>query len=183
MAGGGDGNARNNTIPTAGRGHPAGICMADPGCDPVLRRYLANLDEASCATPGCIRNGRNVAMNRHGNTEISQTAEISRDSAEALSGFRRPLIHYLVSNLESRDKWVRYLSAELLGSVRDPAAAGHLIPLLADSDGDIRAIAATALDALGHSHPQGVARIQKEGCDTCLLRMIAEEALAARARS
>lgn len=99
-------------------------------------------------------------------------------SAAALEKFRKPLLHYLDSGLGDKDKWVRILAAELLGTLNDPAAGEYLTPLLADADGDVRAGAAAALDAIGHP-TMGFSRLQTNGCDSCLIRLIAEEALSA----
>lgn len=129
--------------------------------------------------PVCSRGNRQgITMKTTGNADILQSARVNDDSAAALEKFRKPLIHYLTSGLAGQDKWVRYLAAEVLGTIRDPAAIGNLTPLLADPDGDVRAVAARALDAIGHSRP-AYALLQNSSCDSCLIRIIAQEALSA----
>ncbi len=118
-------------------------------------------------------------MDTFQNRDARQTAKNDDGSAEMLERFRKPLIHYLLSGLAEDDKWVRYLAMEMLGAIRDPMTISYLIPLLADGDGDIRAGAARAIDAIGSSR-MTFARIQKSGCDSCLIRIIAQEALSAR---
>lgn len=113
-----------------------------------------------------------TSQDRDGHLALSS----ENGSAEALEKFRKPLVHYLVSGLSEHDKWVRYLATEMLGTIRDPAAIRYLIPLLADADGDVRECAARALDAVGRSHG-AFSRLQKSGCDSCLIRIIAQEAL------
>lgn len=118
-------------------------------------------------------------MKTRGNADNLPSAGVHQSSVAALERFRKPLIHYLTSGLAEQDKWVRYLAAEVLGTIRDPATIGDLTPLLADPDGDVRAGAARALDAIGHSRP-AYAPLQNSGCDSCLIRIIAQEALSSR---
>jgi HEAT repeat protein len=118
-------------------------------------------------------------MKKFQNRDIQKTRQDNDITAEALLRFRTPLVHYLISGLSEEDKWVRCFAAEMLGNVRDPVAAGSLIPLLTDPDEDLRAGAAGALDAIGHSR-MVFTQVQKSGCDTCLIRMIAQEALATK---
>jgi HEAT repeat protein len=106
------------------------------------------------------------------------SCRITGGSANALYRFRQPLVSYLLSGLEDDDTWVRALAAEMLGTLRDPQAISLLTRLLADPDVDVRTASAGALDAIGHSHLAFV-NLQKSGCDTCLLRIIAQEALSA----
>ena len=118
-------------------------------------------------------------MDKFQNRDARQTVKNEDGSAEMLEKFRKPLIHYLLSGLAENDKWVRYLAMEMLGAIRDPMTVGYLTPLLADGDGDIRAGAARAIDAIGSSR-MAFTRLQKNGCDSCLIRIIAQEALSAR---
>lgn len=97
-------------------------------------------------------------------------------SATAVNRFRKPLIDYLISGLEENDKWVRILAADMLGSVGDPRALEYLKPLLVDRDRDLRIISAEAMDMI-HSQRSIVFRSQPDRCSSCMIRLIAEEAL------
>jgi HEAT repeat protein len=95
----------------------------------------------------------------------------------AVNRFRKPLVDYLISGLEENDKWIRILAADMLGSAGDPRAVQYLKPLLVDRDQDLRTISAQALDML-HSQQAAVSRSQPDRCAGCMIRFIAEEALA-----
>ena len=97
-------------------------------------------------------------------------------SVTAVNRFRKPLVDYLISGLEENDKWVRILAADLLGSAGDPRATEYLKPLLADRDRDLRIISAQAMDMI-HSQQAAVFRSQPDHCASCMIRLIAEEAL------
>jgi HEAT repeat protein len=116
-------------------------------------------------------------MERPGRELNNNTATCSLKSADALEKFRQPLASYLISALDDQDKWVRYLAAEMLGNIQDPGSAGHLTRLLADQDEDVRSVATKALDSVRHTK-KVFASMQASSCETCLIRMIAAEALA-----
>jgi HEAT repeat protein len=97
-------------------------------------------------------------------------------SASAVTRFRKPLVEYLISGLEENDKWVRILAADILGSAGDPRAIEPLKPLLVDRDRDIRTISAQAMDMIC-SQQAAVSRSQPDRCASCMIRIIAEEAL------
>ena len=97
-------------------------------------------------------------------------------SATAMARFRKPLVDYLISGLEENDKWVRILAADLLGSAGDPRAVEYLKPLLVDRDRDLRIISAQAMDTI-HVQQAAVFRSQPDHCASCMIRLIAEEAL------
>jgi HEAT repeat protein len=97
-------------------------------------------------------------------------------SATAVTRFRKPLVDYLISGLEENDKWVRILAADMLGSAGDPRAVEYLKPLLVDRDQDLRLISAQAMDMI-HSQEAIVPRSQPDRCASCMIRLIAEEAL------
>src|SRR5512137_159164 len=105
--------------------------------------------------------------------QISSTAAVTR--------FRKPLVDYLISGLEENDKWVRILAVDMLGSAGDPRAIEYLKPLLVDRDRDLRTISAQAVDMI-HSQQAAVSRSQPDYCASCMIRLIAEEALT-RAKS
>jgi hypothetical protein len=97
-------------------------------------------------------------------------------SATAMTRFRKPLVDYLISGLEENDKWVRILAADMLGSTGDPRAVEYLKPLLVDHDQDLRIISAQAMDMI-YSQQAIVSRSQPDRCSSCMIRLIAEEAL------
>lgn len=97
-------------------------------------------------------------------------------SASAVIRFRRPLVDYLISGLEEDDKWVRILAIDMLGSAGDPRAIEHLKPLLVDRDQDLRTVSAQAMEMI-HSQQTAISRMQPDRCASCMIRLIAEEAL------
>ena len=99
----------------------------------------------------------------------------------AVIRFRKPLVDYLISGLEENDKGVRILAAGMLGNAGDPRAIEYLKPLLVDRDQDLRFISEQALEMI-HSQQSVVFRSQPDHCSSCMIRLIAEEALA-QARS
>ena len=101
--------------------------------------------------------------------------------ASAVFRFRKPLVDYLISGLEENDKGVRILAAGMLGNAGDPRAIEYLKPLLVDRDQDLRFISAHALEMI-HSQQSVVFHAQPDHCSGCMIRLIAEEALA-RTRS
>jgi HEAT repeat protein len=96
--------------------------------------------------------------------------------SSAVTRFRKPLVDYLISGLEENDKWVRILAADMLGSAGDPRAVAYLKPLLVDRDRDLRIISAQAMDLI-HSQQVVVSRSHPDRCASCMIRLIAEEAL------
>ena len=97
-------------------------------------------------------------------------------SVSAVTRFRKPLVDYLISGLEENDKWVRILAIDLLGSAGDPRAVEYLKPLLVDRDRDLRTISAHAMDMI-HSQQAIISRSEPDRCSSCMIRLIAEEAL------
>jgi hypothetical protein len=97
-------------------------------------------------------------------------------SASAVTRFRKPLVDYLISGLEENDKWVRILAIDMLGRAGDPRAVEYIKPLLVDRDRDLRTISALAMDMI-HSKQAFVSRSQPDRCASCMIRIIAEEAL------
>ena len=98
------------------------------------------------------------------------------ESAENLEKFRKPLLEYLTSNLEHKDKWVRYLAVDMLGALGDDGATRDLLPFIVCEDQDLRAMALRSIEKMGkfrmESSENGMA-----ACSNCLIRSIAEEAL------
>ena len=97
-------------------------------------------------------------------------------SATAMTRFRKPLVDYLISGLEENDKWVRILAVGMLGNAGDPLAVEYIKPLLVDRDRDLRIISAQAIEMI-YSQQAAVSRLQPDHCATCMIRLIAEEAL------
>ena len=116
-------------------------------------------------------------MNSDTGKRTGGEAGILVPSAMAVTRFRKPLIDYLISGLEENDKWVRIFAADMLGSAGDPRAVDYLKPLLVDRDRDLRIISAHAMDMI-HSQQAIASRSQPDHCANCMIRLIAEEALA-----
>jgi HEAT repeat protein len=103
-------------------------------------------------------------------------------SLDALEKFTAPIIEHLINALNSEDKWVRYLAADALGNMGDPRSIEHLLLLRSDKDPDLRFVSAQSFCKIGYTR-EVLANAQKRGCDSCLIRCIAEEALAQRNRT
>ena len=97
-------------------------------------------------------------------------------SASAVTRFRKPLVDYLISGLEEKDTWVRIFAADMLGNAGDPRAVEYLKPLLVDRDRDLRTISAHAMDMI-FSQQAAVSQKEPDRCASCMIRLIAEEAL------
>lgn len=100
-------------------------------------------------------------------------------SASAVTRFRKPLVDYLISGLEEKDTWVRIFAAAMLGNAGDPRAVEYLKPMLVDRDQDLRTISAHAMDMI-FSQQASVCRKEPDRCASCMIRLIAEEALTLR---
>jgi HEAT repeat protein len=117
-----------------------------------------------------------ISMNNRVKDKSAMEVTALSESVVALKKFQKPLVAYLISSLEVNDKWVRIMAAEMLGTIGDSGVAGHLKPLLADQDKDLRIIAAKSLSMI-HS-PKGVLTLtQADSCENCMIRLVAEEAL------
>jgi hypothetical protein len=121
--------------------------------------------------------GRRIGhMNSDTGKMTAEDTVVLVSSALAVTRFRKPLVDYLLSGLEENDKWIRILAADLLGSAGDPRAIEYLKPLLVDRDRDLRIISAQAMDMI-HLQQAGISRSQPDHCASCMIRLIAEEAL------
>jgi len=96
-------------------------------------------------------------------------------SVKAIKEFRQPLVEYLASGLESNDKWVRVMAAEMLGATGDPRSVRYLEPLLTAWDNDLRLVAARSV-AMIHSPPSAFVQ-PAVSCQHCMIRLVADEAL------
>jgi HEAT repeat protein len=115
-------------------------------------------------------------MNNNSGKMTGRDEGILVPSATAMTRFRKPLVDYLISGLEENDKWVRILAIDMLGTAGDPRAVEYLKPLLVDRDQDLRIISAHAMEMI-YSQQAAVSRSQPDHCATCMIRLIAEEAL------
>lgn len=104
-------------------------------------------------------------------------------SSVALERFRTPLVAYLAGGLECDDTRVRVVAAGMLGALGDPGAGVYLRPLAVDADADVRAAALAALAQLGTYSGKQPACPEALPCQNCMIRLIAEEALASRERT
>ena len=102
-------------------------------------------------------------------------------SLDALEKFTLPIIDYFTKALNHEDKWVRYLAAEALGSIGNQRSIEPLNQLRADTDPDLRLVSFQALKNI-RSMQEILTDSRKMGCDTCLIRYIAEEVLVQRDR-
>jgi HEAT repeat protein len=96
---------------------------------------------------------------------------------EALEKFTIPIIEHFTIALNNEDKWVRYLAAEALGDLGDPRAIEPLNLLRNDKDPDLRFFSSLSLSKIVYLR-ELLNDSGKRGCETCLMRYIAEEALA-----
>jgi len=103
-------------------------------------------------------------------------------SLEALEKFTLPIVEHFTNALDNEDKWVRYLAAEALGNMGDPRSIEHLRLLRSDKDPDLRFVSGQSLGKIGYLR-ELLTDSRKMGCDTCLIRYIAEEVLVQRNRT
>jgi HEAT repeat protein len=100
-------------------------------------------------------------------------------SLEALGKFTLPIVDYFINALNNEDKWVRYLAAEALGNMGDLRSIPYLDLLRSDNDPDLRFVSGQSLSKIAYLR-EILTDSRKMGCDTCLIRYIAEEALVQR---
>jgi len=103
-------------------------------------------------------------------------------SLDALEKFTLPIIDYFTKALNHEDKWVRYLAAEALGSIGNQRSIEPLTQLRVDKDPDLRFVSCQSLKNIRYMQ-EILTDSRKMGCDTCLIRYIAEEVLVQRNRS
>lgn len=103
-------------------------------------------------------------------------------SLMALEKFTLPIVEHFIKALNNEDKWVRYLAAEALGNMGDLRAIAHLDLLRNDEDPDLRFVSGQSLGKIVHLREK-LTDPGKMGCDTCLIRYIAEEVLDQKNRS
>jgi len=103
-------------------------------------------------------------------------------SLEAIEKFSLPIIDYFTKALTHEDKWVRYLAAEALGSLGDLRSIDPLKRLSSDKDPDLRFVSGQSLSNIRYMQ-EILTDSRKMGCETCLIRYIAEEVLVQRNRA
>ncbi len=116
-------------------------------------------------------------MKKADRDSLKKNLAVQQESAIELEKFRKPLLEYLTSSLEHQDKWVRYMATDMLGALGDPQAIGHLMPLIVSEDQNLRAVALQSVETIENFRITPVSGGSAE-CDGCLIRSIAEEALA-----
>jgi HEAT repeat protein len=100
-------------------------------------------------------------------------------SLEALEKFTLPIVEHFTKALKNEDKWVRYLAAEALGNMGEIRSIEHLNLLRSDKDPDLRFVSGQSLIKIRYLR-ELLTDSRKKGCDTCLIRYIAEEVLVQR---
>lgn len=103
-------------------------------------------------------------------------------SLKALEKFSRQIIEHFINALNNEDKWVRYLAAEALGNMDDLRSIPPLHQLQSDKDPDLQYISGQSLRNIRYLR-EILADSRKMGCDTCLIRYIAEEVLVQKNRT
>ena len=114
--------------------------------------------------------------------KVNKRSPDTTKSLEALEKFSQPIVEYFINALTNEDKWVRYLAAEALGNMGDLRSIAHLNLLWSDKDPDLRFVSGQSLNKIGTLR-EILTDSRKLGCDTCLIRYIAEEVLVQRTRT
>ena len=117
----------------------------------------------------------------HGKPLITRSPDTLK-SLDALEKFTLPIIDYFSKALNHEDKWVRYLAAEALGSLGDLRSIDPLKRLSSDKDPDLRFVSGQSLSNIRYMQ-EILTDSRKMGCETCLIRYIAEEVLVQRNRA
>jgi HEAT repeat protein len=100
-------------------------------------------------------------------------------SLEALEKFTLPIVEYFINALNNEDKWVRYLAADALGNMGDLRSIEYLDLLRSEKDPDLRFVSGESLSKIAYLR-EILTDSRKMGCDTCLIRYIAEEVIVQR---
>jgi HEAT repeat protein len=123
-----------------------------------------------------------IDMEHAPDKKVNKRSPDTTKSLEALEKFTLPIVDYFINALYNEDKWVRYLAAEALGNMGDLRSIAPLNRLCSDKDPDLRFVSGQSLSKIGTL--QGILTdSRKMGCDTCLIRYIAEEVLVQRNRT
>jgi len=116
------------------------------------------------------------------NEKVIKRSPDTTKSLEALEKFTLPIVEHFINALNNEDKWVRYLAAEALGNMGDLRSIAHLHLIRSDKDPDLRFVSGQSLSKIGYLR-EILTDSRKMGCDTCLIRYIAEEVLVQRHRT
>jgi len=114
--------------------------------------------------------------------QVNKHSPDTKKSLEALEKFTLPIIEYFVNALNNEDKWVRYLAADALGNMGDLRSTAPLNLLRSDKDPDLRFVSGQSLNKIVHLR-EILTDSRKMGCDTCLIRYIAEEVIVQQNRT
>jgi HEAT repeat protein len=113
--------------------------------------------------------------------QLNKRSPDTTKSLEALEKFTLPIVEHFTNALNNEDRWVRYLAAEALGNMGDLRSIAHLNLLRSEKDPDLRFVSGQSLSKIGYLR-EILTDSRKMGCDTCLIRYIAEEVLVQRNR-
>ena len=127
------------------------------------------------------KRGRLNDMEHTPDEQVNKRSPDTTKSLEALEKFTLPIVEHFIKALTNEDKWVRYLAADGLGNMGDLRSITHLNLLLSDKDPDLRFVSGQSLSKIGTLR-EILTDSRKMGCDTCLIRYIAEEVLVQRSR-
>ena len=143
----------------------------------------ANFDYPAKTTQKLVLNqGRLDLMQQTSDNVTNKRSPDTLKSLEALEKFSLPIIDYFTKALTHEDKWVRYLAAEALGSLGDLRSIDPLKRLSSDKDPDLRFVSGQSLSNIRYMQ-EILTDSRKMGCETCLIRYIAEEVLVQRNRA
>jgi len=97
-------------------------------------------------------------------------------SVIALGEFGEEALGYLHASLDDEDKWVRYFSADVLGTIGHRSSVDPLIRKLLDEDQDVRWVSASSLGRIGDPRASH-ALMQAYHSDNAFVKIFIEEAL------
>ncbi len=129
-----------------------------------------------------LNGGRLIDMEHTPEEKVNKRGPDTTKSLEALERFTLPIVEYFIDALNNEDKWVRYLAADALGNMRDLRSIAPLNLLHSDIDPDLRFVSGQSLSKI-ETLREILTDSRKMGCDTCLIRYIAEEVLVQRTRT
>jgi HEAT repeat protein len=115
-------------------------------------------------------------MEHYPREQMNKRSPDTIKSLEAIEKFTLPIVEHFTNALNNEDKWVRYLAAEALGNMGEIRSIEHLNLLRSDNDPDLRFVSGQSLGKIGYLR-ELLTDSRKMGCDTCLIRYIAEEVL------
>ena len=126
-----------------------------------------------------LNGGRLIDMEHTPEEKVNKRGPDTTKSLEALERFTLPIVEYFIDALNNEDKWVRYLAADALGNLGDQRSIEYLDLLRSDKDPDLRFVSGQSLSKIAYLR-EILTDSRKMGCDTCLIRYIAEEVIVQR---